>query len=540
MRWRVGEAVHESRGWGVMKDRALMRASITAVLILLLVGSVTVLMTAPSPATDNPTTVWGWGGSHWGDSGETHGNAALIGRLPVQASGLTGAMAVDGGAGHSLALKNDGTAWAWGYNTYGQLGDGTRQTCLTPKQVPDLTGVVALAGGDYHSLALKSDGTVWAWGRNNSGQLGDGTRIDRTAPVQVPGITGMVAIAGASNHSLAVRSDGTVWAWGSNFGGQLGDGTKIDRIAPVQVSGLTGVVTVAGGTRHSLALKSDGTVWAWGYNEYCQLGDGTVTERLTPVQVSGLTGVVSVDAGIWHSMALKSDGTAWGWGLNNNGQMGDGTYTTRTTAVRVTGITGVASIAAGASFNLALKSDGTVWAWGDNGGWQLGDGTGFDKHGSPAIKKKNIPVQVLGRPGGSKYLSGVLAVGAGGSFGIAINTENPYATAVSITSSPNPSSFLRGLLGQTVTFTATVSAVPPGTGTPGGTVTFWDVTDIYQHPRKPVVLGTGKLVNGKATIKVSSLRFLWGGTTPIIAVYNGSTNYCASASPRFSQSSVLR
>ena len=168
--------------------------------------------------------------------------------------------------------------------------------------------------------------------------------------------------------------------------------------------------------------------------------------------------------------------------------------------VRATGLTGVVAVEGGWDYTLALKSDGTVWAWGDNLGWQLGGNTGFTQDGGSAIPNKNLPVQVLGRPGGAQYLSGVVAIGAGSSFGMAINSDNPCATTVSASSSPNPSSFWCGFLGQTVTFTATVSAVPPGTGTPGGTVTFWDVTDIYQHPRKPVILGIGKLVNGKATL----------------------------------------
>ena len=124
--------------------------------------------------------------------------------------------------------------------------------------------MVAIAGGDSHSLALKSDGTVWAWGYNGCGQLGDGSTTNRLTPVQVSGLTGVVAIAGGGSHSLALKSDGTVWAWGCNDYGQLGDGTTTNRLTPVQVSGLTGVVAIAGGGAHSLALKSDGTVWAWG------------------------------------------------------------------------------------------------------------------------------------------------------------------------------------------------------------------------------------------------------------------------------------
>jgi len=121
--------------------------------------------------------------------------------------------------------------------------------------------VIQVSGG-YHSLALKSDGTVWAWGDNYYGDLGDGTTTDRNTPVQVSGLTGVTAISGGGQYSLALKSDGTVWAWGDNYHGKLGDGTTTDRYTPVQLMGLTGVTAISGGEDHSLALKSDGTVWA--------------------------------------------------------------------------------------------------------------------------------------------------------------------------------------------------------------------------------------------------------------------------------------
>ena len=159
-------------------------------------------------------------------------------------------VAAAGGESFSLAVKSDGTVWAWGYNDFGQLGDGTTTKRLVPVQVAGLSGVVAVAAGKYHSLALKSDGTVWAWGRNYYGQLGDGTTAERHAPVQVSGLSGVLALAAGESHSLAVRSDGTVRAWGNNEDGQLGDGTwglGIYRPVPVQVSGLSGVAAVASG-----------------------------------------------------------------------------------------------------------------------------------------------------------------------------------------------------------------------------------------------------------------------------------------------------
>ena len=185
-----------------------------------------------------------------------------------------------------------------------------------------------IAAGWYHTVALKSDGSLWAWGGSYKGQLGDGTNFKRNMPVQVSGGGNTwTTIAAGWHHTVAVKSDGTLWAWGYNFYGQLGDGTTINRNMPVQVSGGGNTwVGIAAGGYHTVALKSDGSLWAWGYNFPGQLGDGTTINRNMPVQVSrGGNTWVGIAAGGYHTVALKSDGTPWAWGLNNYGQLGDGT-----------------------------------------------------------------------------------------------------------------------------------------------------------------------------------------------------------------------
>ena len=248
-------------------------------------------------------TVWTWG---YNDSGQLGDNSTTAKSTPAQVSGLSGILSISGGARHSMALKSDGTVWAWGRNVEGQLGDGTAAAGrLTPVQVSGLTGVVEISAGFWHSLARKSDGTVWAWGLNSDGQLGDGGITNSNTPVQVTGLTGALAISAGDAHSLAAKADGTAWAWGGNGFGRLGDGTTTDRLTPVQVSGLTNVVAVAAGKTHSLALISGGTVSAWGYNAYGQLGDGTFTDSHTPTTVSGLTDAVAIATGEFHSLATQ-------------------------------------------------------------------------------------------------------------------------------------------------------------------------------------------------------------------------------------------
>ena len=188
--------------------------------------------------------------------------------------------------------------------------------------------VLQMAAGFSHTLALKEDGTVWAWGKNEYGQCGNGTTSSTSLLTQVVGLTNVVYISAAYDYSLALKSDGTVWAWGYNCNGQLGDGSTTDRTTPVQVSGLTGITAIAGGSFHSLALKSDGTVWAWGNNVMGQLGNSSfLFSKTTPGQVSGLTGITAIAGGSLHSLALKSDGTVWAWGYNSNGRFDNFEYT---------------------------------------------------------------------------------------------------------------------------------------------------------------------------------------------------------------------
>jgi alpha-tubulin suppressor-like RCC1 family protein len=317
-----------------------------------------------SLALESDGTVWAWGDNTYGELGNgTYVNS----NTPVQVSGLRGVRAIAGGYWHNLALKRDGTVWAWGYNFYGELGNGTYKNSNTPVQVTRLNGVIAIAGGGFHSLALKSDGTVWAWGYNFDAELGNGTYVPNpphgiATPVQVLGpggaghLAGVTAIAGGGFHSLALASDGTVWAWGLNCCGELGNGTYTDSNTPVQVSGLSRVTAIAGGADHSLALTSDGTVWAWGYNGYGQLGDGTYGTGNTPVQVNGLSGATAIAGGVLHSLALTSRGTVWGWGANYYGELGNGSYTTGSdTPVQVSGLSGATAIAGGGFHSLTLN-----------------------------------------------------------------------------------------------------------------------------------------------------------------------------------------
>jgi len=230
-----------------------------------------------SLALKNDGTVWVWGGNFRGLLG--NGTSTITNsNIPIKVSGLTGITTIAAGFLHFLALKSDGTVWTWGDDFGGQLGNGARTSTISniPVQVLGLTDIIAIAGGFWHSLALKKDGTVWAWGDNNYGQLGNGTYTRTNIPGQVSGLEGVIAIASGAWHSLALKKDGTVWAWGSNDEGQLGNGTNIDSNIPIQVPGLTRVTAIAGGRFHSLALQS------------CSLTGNATTRSMSRVKYSPL------------------------------------------------------------------------------------------------------------------------------------------------------------------------------------------------------------------------------------------------------------
>ena len=178
-------------------------------------------------------SLWAWGSNSFGQLGDGTTTASPS---PARVAGLPPISAVAAGESHSLALGQDGSLWAWGQNSLGQLGDGTTASdSPSPARVAGLPPIAAVAAGNAHSLAVGQDGSLWAWGYNLYGQLGDGTTSTRLSPTRVAGLPPISAVAAGFSYSLAVGQDGSLWAWGRNDSGQLGDGTTSDRFAPVRV-----------------------------------------------------------------------------------------------------------------------------------------------------------------------------------------------------------------------------------------------------------------------------------------------------------------
>jgi len=237
--------------------------------------------------TDNNLRTWG---SNW--HGQLGGEESPI---------LHDVVAVSAGCSYTMAIRSDGSLWAWGNNDSGQLGDGTTINRDAPVWI--MNDVVAVSTGgssviapaSSYTMAIRSDGSLWAWGSNWLGRLGDGTATimeagfeivennDRHSPVKI--MDNVVAVSAGDNHTMAIRSDSSLWAWGSNAFGQLGDGTTTAAVQHSPIKIMDNVVSVSAGDRHTLALRNDGSLWAWGMNNFGQLGDGTTIDRHEPVRI---------------------------------------------------------------------------------------------------------------------------------------------------------------------------------------------------------------------------------------------------------------
>ena len=301
-------------------------------------------------------------------------------------------MRVASGKNHTLAINSRGELYAWGHNGNGQVGIGTvtprGEYELTPQRVGSDSDWKVISGGDDYSLALKSDGTLYAWGKNDRGQLGIGTTTDNElTPRQVGNDSDWKAVSAGFSHSLALKSDNTLYAWGDNRLGALGNGenganladTSKDETAPIQIGTDRDWQTVSAGSSYSLAVKTDNTLHVWGHNRIGQLGLGDTTDRNRPTRVS--TGWKTVSARFGHSLASKTDNTLHAWGYNRSGQLGLGDRTNRNSPTQVGSAADWKAVVAGEYHSLALKDDNTLYAWGHNvaGQFGLGDSTNRDR-----------------------------------------------------------------------------------------------------------------------------------------------------------------
>lgn len=268
----------------------------------------------------------------------------------------------------TAVIKTDNTLWTWGYNSKGQLGDGTFENRATPAKVMD--DVAAISAGGETLLVIKTDGSLWGCGVIRF------VNTERT-PNFVKIMDNVAACSTGFTHMAAVKKDGTLWTWGDDSYGQLGTGEQTYQVNPVKV--MDSVKSATCGNGYTFAIKSDDSLWAFGINDSKQLGnDGNSNTRHidegTPSQsipVKIMDNVSCVGAAFDHAVVVKTDGTLWTWGANSYGKIGDGTHNDRGLPVKI--MDGVSYASCGYDHTVAVKSDGSVWTWGRNNVGQLGD-----------------------------------------------------------------------------------------------------------------------------------------------------------------------
>jgi alpha-tubulin suppressor-like RCC1 family protein len=413
------------RWWqdAIVAGEGMMRLRGALLLLALVVLAPTSYLPASSPdrALASGVDEISTGGSHtcattgagvakcWGknDDGELGDNTLTDRHTPGNVAGLTsGVQDIAAGGDQSCAVRSNGGLKCWGFNRYGQLGNGTVTMSDSPVDVTGLTlGVADVAAGLAHTCARTTNGAAKCWGRNDSGQLGATsssmcqTLACSTTPLDVAGLSsGVLALALGDAHTCALMSGGTVKCWGSNNGGQLGDGTQTPRPTPVDVCAagatppcspgngniLTGVTAITAGALHTCAYVSIGSIYCWGLNAFGQLGIGAVPDfSATPLLIPELDDAsLAVSAGAYHTCAITSANAVECWGRNDVGQLGApssevcGLYACSTEPIP-NGLTGVSRLGGGSSsfHTCAMLSSGAARCWGYNARGQIGDGT---------------------------------------------------------------------------------------------------------------------------------------------------------------------
>ena len=285
---------------------------------------------------------------------------------------------VSAGSIHTCGLTTPGDAYCWGFNDFGQLGDGSTIGSLTPVLVSGGIRFSSISTRGGHTCGVTSVGDAYCWGENFRGQLGDGTRINRLTPVLVSGGLSFASVSAGWGNTCGVTTAGDAYCWGDNFYGQLGDGTTINRLTPVAVAGGLTLASLSTGAQ-TCGVTAAGDAYCWGDNRGGMLGDGITINRLTPVPVAGGLTFASLSTGA-PTCGVTTAGDAYCWGRNQSGQLGDGTTNRSVTPVLVSGGLSFASVSAGGSTTCGVTTARDAYCWGWNSSGQLGDGTRADRH----------------------------------------------------------------------------------------------------------------------------------------------------------------
>ena len=351
-------------------------------------------------ATDGTAYCWGWNRDGQLGDGNNEDRATPI---QVQGNGRI-FVAIEAGGGHTCALAGDGAAHCWGFNMNGQLGDGSATSRSTPAPVSGTLQFATLTVGSSHACGVTTGQAAYCWGWNGEGQLGDGSGADQSVPVPVAGGLSFAMLSAGSFHTCGVTTTGDAYCWGRGGSGQLGAGASGDRDTPVLVEGGFAFAAVTVGLEHSCGILTGGDVWCWGRNDFGQLGiNSTVQQTPQPAPLSGGMTFADVNGGALFTCGVTTGAQAFCWGFNQSGQGGtndsqacvdaqDGTSVACNLApVPVEGGLSFTSVTSGTQHTCGIATGSIAYCWGSSSEGQLGDGS------SGQFALSVVPVRVAGQ-----------------------------------------------------------------------------------------------------------------------------------------------
>lgn len=381
-------------------------------------------------AVDDDHKIWAWG--HYSQIG------IKVPSKPMLAEGDYTFCQIAAGARYSTCIDYNGNIWSWGNNQYGQHGNNSVVSNVTPTLLNITKTFCHISAGDYHTLSIDSNGVAWGWGLNLDGQLGNTGLLDtEITPVAVHGNHTFCKISGGRNHSLAVDNNNLSWCWGLNTYGQIGDSTTDPQITPVSVHGNHTFCKVSTGTYFNIAIDENGQAWAWGQNQSGKLGDNSITNRYMPVAVCGNHTFCEISIGGSHSLGLDNNGKVWTWGLGNNGRLGNNSTLSRRTPTAIYGSKTFCDIAAMGSHSAGIDNRGQIWTWGFNGDNRLGNNSIIDKC-TPIAVCGNHTFCVINTGSGSYHSTAIdnhgkvwsWGLGGNGQLGVTLYILTPIAICV--------------------------------------------------------------------------------------------------------------